>query len=158
MTSVSRSSAGSHPRCERVDEPLGMLADLHRVEADDLHREFVEHLIEDCNASLPVKLPALIDGGTPDKLSSEFGNAVLAVFDFGEEFPQAKRTRLRAVGQSVTAVIGEKLSPCLHIMFTARQSSGRAFLFLVTLQSSLGPSDKGGKFAESAAASGFGWW
>jgi hypothetical protein len=48
--------------------------------------------------------------------------------------------------------------PCLHIMFTARQSSGRAFLFLVTLQSSLGPSDKGGKFAESAAASGFGWW
>jgi hypothetical protein len=91
-------------------------------------------------------------------LFSQLGNAVLAVFDFGEEFPQAKRTRLRAVGQSVTAVIGEKLSPCLHIMFTARQSSGRAFLFLVTLQSSLGPSDKGGKFAEGAAVSGFGWW
>jgi hypothetical protein len=141
-----------------IDEMLGTLADLHRVEADDLHGEFVEHLIEDRNASLPVKLPALIDGAPADELFSQLGNAVLAVFDFGEEFPQAKRTRLRAVGQSVTAVIGEKLSPCLHIMFTARQSSGRAFLFLVTLQSSLGPSDKGGKFAESAAASGFGWW
>jgi hypothetical protein len=135
-----------------------MLADLHRVEADDLHREFVEHLIEDCNASLPVKLPALIDGGTADELFSQLGNLMLAVFNFGGELPQAKRTRLRAVGQSVTAVIGEKLSPCLHIMFTARQSSGRAFLFLVTLQSSLGPSDKGCEFADRSAGGWLGWW
>jgi hypothetical protein len=61
-----------------------MLADLHRVEADDLHREFVEHLIQDRNASLPVKLPALIDGAPADELFSQLGNAMLAVFDFGE--------------------------------------------------------------------------
>jgi hypothetical protein len=141
-----------------IDENLGTLADLNRIEADDLIGKPIRHFIQHGNASLGVKLPALIDGAPADELFSQLGNAVLAVFDFGEEFPQAKRTRLRAVGQSVTAVIGEKLSPCLHIMFTARQSSGRAFLFLVTLQSSLGPSDKGGKFAEGAAVSGFGWW
>jgi hypothetical protein len=158
MTSVSRSSAGSHSHREAIDEILGTLADLHRIEADDLIGKPIRHFIQDGNASLGVKIPSLIDGAPADELFSQLGNLMLAVFDFGEEFPQAKRTRLRAVGQSVTAVIGEKLSPCLHIMFTARQSSGRAFLFLVTLQSSLGPSDKGGKFAESAAASGFGWW
>jgi hypothetical protein len=137
---------------------LGCLADLDRRQTDDLDGEIVAHFIQHVGASLGVKLPALIDGAPADELFSQLGNAVLAVFDFGEEFPQAKRTRLRAVGQSVTAVIGEKLSPCLHIMFTARQSSGRAFLFLVTLQSSLGPSDKGGKFAESAAGGWLGWW
>jgi hypothetical protein len=135
-----------------------MLADLDRRQTDDLIGKPIRHFEQDGGASLAVKFPSFIDGAPADELFSQLGNLMLAVFDFGEEFPQAKRTRLRAVGQSVTAVIGEKLSPCLHIMFTARQSSGRAFLFLVTLQSSLGPSDKGGKFAESAAASGFGWW
>jgi hypothetical protein len=135
-----------------------MLADLHRVEADDLHREFVEHLIQDRNASLPVKLPSLIHGAPADELFSKHGGAVFDVFDLGEQLSSFQRAKLCGVGQSIAAVIGEKLSPCLHIMFTARQSSGRAFLFLVTLQSSLGPADKGGKFAESAAASGLGWW
>ncbi len=84
MTSVSRSSAGPHAVREAIDENLCALADLHRIEADDLHREFVEHLIEDRNASLAVKLPALIDGGTADELFSQLGNAVLAIFDFGK--------------------------------------------------------------------------
>jgi hypothetical protein len=137
---------------------LGTLADLHRIEADDLIGKPIRHFIQHGGASLAVILPALIDGGTADELFSKHGGAVFDVFDLGEQLSSFQRAKLCGVGQSIAAVIGEKLSPCLHIMFTARQSSGRAFLFLVTLQSSLGPADKGGKFAESAAASGFGWW
>ena len=141
-----------------IDETLGMLADLDRVEADDLIGKPIRHFIQHVGASLGVKLPALIDGAPADELFSQLGNAVFAVFNFSGELPQLQLARLRVVGQPVAAVIGEKLSPCLHIMFTARQSSGRAFLFLVTLQSSLGPSDKGCEFAEGSAASGLGWW
>jgi hypothetical protein len=67
-----------------IDEMLGCLADLDGIASDDLHREFVEHLIQDRNASLPVKLPALIDGAPADELFSQLGNAVLAIFDFGK--------------------------------------------------------------------------
>jgi hypothetical protein len=135
-----------------------MLADLNRVEADDLQGEVVAHFIQHGGASLGVKLPALIDGGTADELFSQLGNAVLAVFNFGEQLSIFQRPDLWRVGQQVAGVVGKVSFPRIHIMRAIRQSSGRAFLFLVTLQSSLGPSDKGGKFAESAAASGFGWW
>jgi hypothetical protein len=111
MTSVSRSSAGSHPRCEAIDENLGTLADLNRVEADDLIGKPIRHFEQDGGASLAVKFPSFIDGGTADKLSAEFGNAVLAVFNFGGELPQLQLARLRAVGQSVAAMLGEVFFP-----------------------------------------------
>ena len=111
MTSVSRSSAGSHPRCEAIDEILGGLADLNRIASDDLHREFVEHLIQDRNASLPVKLPALIDGAPADELFSQLGNAMFPVFNFGGELPQLQLARLRVVGQPVAAMLGKVFFP-----------------------------------------------
>jgi hypothetical protein len=141
-----------------IDETLGMLADLDRVEADDLIGKPIRHFIQHGNASLGVKLPALIDGAPADELFSQLGNLMLAVFNFGGELPQLQLPHLWRVGQQVAVVIGEKLLPCLHIMFTARQSSGRAFLFLVTLQSSLGPSDKGCEFADRSAGGWLGWW
>jgi hypothetical protein len=141
-----------------IDETLGMLADLDRRQTDDLDGEIVAHFIQHGGASLGVKLPALIDGAPADELFSQLGNAVLAIFNFSGELPQLQLARLRVVGQPVAGVVGKVCSPRIHIMRAIRQSSGRAFLFLVTLQSSLGPSDKGGKFAESAAASGFWWW
>jgi hypothetical protein len=61
-----------------------MLADLDGIEADNLLREGVEHLIQDRNASLPVKLPALIDGGTADELPAHHGDAVFAVLNLGK--------------------------------------------------------------------------
>jgi hypothetical protein len=96
---------------EAIDENLCALANLHRVESDDLLREVVEHLIEDRNASLPVKLPALIDGGTAYELFSQLGNAVLAIFNFSGEFPQLQLARLRVVGKSIAAMLGEVLFP-----------------------------------------------
>jgi hypothetical protein len=61
-----------------------MLADLHRRQTDDLQGEVVAHFIQHGGASLDVKLPALIDGGTADELFSQLGNAVLAIFNFGK--------------------------------------------------------------------------
>ena len=95
-----------------IDEMLGCLADLDGIASDDLHGEFVEHLIEDRNASLPVKFPSFIDGGTADKLFSQLGNAVLAVFDFGGELPQLQPARLRVVGKSIAAMLGKVCLPC----------------------------------------------
>jgi hypothetical protein len=84
MTSVSRSSAGSHPRGECVDENLGTLADLHRIEADDLIGKPIRHFEQDGGASLAVKFPSFIDGGTADKLSAHHGDAVFAVLNLGK--------------------------------------------------------------------------
>jgi hypothetical protein len=84
MTSVSRSSASPHAVREAIDENLCALADLHRIEADDLIGKPIRHFIQHGGASLPVKLPALIDGAPADELSAKFGNAVLAIFDFGK--------------------------------------------------------------------------
>jgi hypothetical protein len=141
-----------------IDEILGGLADLDRIEADDLIGKPIRHFIQHGGASLAVKFPSFIDGAPADELSAKFGNAVLAVFNFGQQLSSFQRPDLWRIRQQVAGVVGKVSFPRIHIMRAIRQSSGRAFLFLVTLQSSLGPSDKGGKFAESAAASGFGWW
>jgi hypothetical protein len=67
-----------------IDETLGMLADLDRRQTDDLDGEIVAHFIQHGAASLGVKLPALIHGAPADKLPAQLGNAMLAVFNFGE--------------------------------------------------------------------------
>jgi hypothetical protein len=97
---------------ERIDENLGTLADLDGIEADDLIGKPIRHFIQDGNASLGVKIPSFDDRITPDKLFSQLGNAVLAVFNFGGELPQLQLARLRAVGQSVAAMLGEVALPC----------------------------------------------
>jgi hypothetical protein len=95
-----------------IDEILGGLADLNRIASDDLHREFVEHLIEDLNASLAVKFPSFIHGAPADELSAKFGNAVLAVFNFGGELTQLQQARFRVVGKSIAAMLGKVCLPC----------------------------------------------
>jgi hypothetical protein len=104
-------TAGSHPRGECVDEMLGALADLHRIEADDLIGKPIRHFEQDGGASLGVKLPALIDGAPADELFSQLGNAVLAIFNFSGELPQLQLARLRVVGKSIAAMLGEVLFP-----------------------------------------------
>jgi hypothetical protein len=86
-TILEQLSFRSHAAREAIDEHLGCLADLDGIASDDLHGEFVEHLIEDRNASLAVKLPAFIDGLAPNELSAKFGNFMLAVFNFSGELP-----------------------------------------------------------------------
>ena len=103
-----------------IDENLGTLADLDRVEADNLQGEVVAHFIQHGAASLGVKLPPLIHGAPADELSAKFGNAVLAVFNFGGELPQLQLARLRAVGQSVAAMLGEVALPCSDIVVARR--------------------------------------
>jgi hypothetical protein len=94
-----------------IDETLGMLADLDRVEADDLIGKPIRHFIQHGNASLGVKLPALIDGAPADELFSQLGNAVFAVFNFSGELPQLQLARLRVVGKSIAAMFGEVFFP-----------------------------------------------
>jgi hypothetical protein len=69
---------------ECVDEKLGTLADLDGIASDDLIGKPIRHFIQDGNASLGVKIPSFDDRITPDKLFSQLGNLMLAVFDFGE--------------------------------------------------------------------------
>jgi hypothetical protein len=143
---------------EAIDENLGTLADLHRVESDDLIGKPIRHFIQHGNASLGVKIPSFDDRITPDKLSAKFGNLVLAIGNFSDELPQLQRSDLWRIRQQVAGVVGKVSFPRGDIVRAIRQSSGRAFLFLVTLQSSLGPSDKGGKFAEGSTGGGLRWW
>jgi hypothetical protein len=90
---------------------LGTLLDLHRIEADDIIGKPIRHFEQDGGASLAVKFPSFIDGGTADKLFSQLGNAVLAVFDFGGELPQLQPARLRVVGKSIAAMFGKVFFP-----------------------------------------------
>jgi hypothetical protein len=90
---------------------LGCLADLDRRQTDDLDGEIVAHFIQHVGASLGVKLPALIDGAPADELSAKFGNAVLAVGNFGGELSQLQLARLRVVGKSIAAMFGKVFFP-----------------------------------------------
>lgn len=96
---------------EAIHETLGCLADLDGIEADDLIGKPIRHFIQHGNASLGVKLPAFIHGAPADELSAKFGNAVLAVFNFGGELPQLQLARLRVVGQPVAAMLGKVFFP-----------------------------------------------
>jgi hypothetical protein len=96
---------------EAIDENLCALANLHRVESDDLIGKPIRHFEQDGGASLAVKFPSFIDGGTADKLSAKFGNAVLAIFNFSGELPQLQLARLRVVGKSIAAMLGEVFFP-----------------------------------------------
>ncbi len=143
---------------EVIDENLGMLADLDRRQTDDLIGKPIRHFIQHGAASQGVKLPALIDGAPADELSAKFGNAVLAIFNFGQQLSSFQRPDLWRIRQQVAGVVGKVSFPRIHIMRAIRQPLRCIGLALVTLQSPLGPTDKGCEFAEGSAASGFGWW
>ncbi len=101
---------------------LGTLLDLHRIEADDLIGKPIRHFIQHGNASLGVKIPSFDDRITPDELSAKFGNAVLAVGNFGGELSQLQLARLRVVGQPVAAMLGKVALPCSDIVVARRAS------------------------------------
>ena len=99
-----------------IDENLGTLADLNRIEADDLIGKPIRHFIQHGNASLGVKLPALIHGAPADELFSQLGNAVLAVFNFGQQLSSFQRAKLWRIRQAITAPVGKVALPCSDIV------------------------------------------
>ena len=121
MTAVSVSCPGTHPRCEAVDENLGSLPDLHRVEADDLLGETIRHFEQDGCASLRVKLPAFIDGATADELPAQLGGAVFDCFDLCQELPRFQLAKLWRIRQAIAAPVGKVALPCSHIVVAGRE-------------------------------------
>ena len=99
-----------------IDEILGGLADLDRRQTDDLDGELVAHFIQHGGASLGVKLPAFIHGAPADELSAKFGNAVLAIFNFGQQLSSFQRAKLWRIRQAITAPVGKVALPCSDIV------------------------------------------
>jgi hypothetical protein len=120
-----------------IDEMLGTLADLHRVEADDLIGKPIRHFIQHGAASLGVKIPSFDDRITPDKLFSQLGNLMLAVFNFGEQLSIFQRPDLWRIRQQVAGVVGKVSFPRIHIMRAIRQPLRCIGLALVTLNRTL---------------------